>query len=136
MAQGLERIDNLSCADWTKALEDIRGGGIDSIPGSQLLTVVGLAVQGAKTFAENGLGTAEFFDNWVGSTCGVPDWSFELWIALLVAPDSLGTSVGCLRKNKSKCKRKDPVPETAKKYHAEESEPTEMKSAPHTESNF
>lgn len=136
MAQGLEKIDNLLCAIWVEAFKDILEVGINFIPGGEVLTVAGRAVQGAKTFAENGLEAADFFDNWVGDACGVPDWNFDLWTALLGGPDSLGTSVGCLRKNKSKCKRQDPVPDPPKKSHAEKpDEPTAKTSAPISESN-
>jgi len=109
VAQGLEKIDNVICAIWVEAFKDVLEVGINFIPGGEVLTVAGRAVEGAKTFAENGLEAADFFDNWVGSACGLPDWNFDLWTALLGGPDSLGTSVGCLRKNKSKCKRQDPV---------------------------
>jgi hypothetical protein len=63
------------------------------------------AVSAAKTFAQNGLEAREFFDDWVGDVCGVPDWDSQLWVALLGAPDSVGKSVGCFRKNRGKCRR-------------------------------
>lgn len=135
MAQGLEKIDNVICAIWVEAFKDVLEVGINFIPGGEVLTVAGRAVEGAKTFAENGLEAADFFDNWVGSACGLPDWNFDLWTALLGGPDSLGTSVGCLRKNKSKCKRQDPVPEPPRKSHADKSVPSEKTTAPHSESN-
>ncbi|KAG9521246.1 hypothetical protein KCU93_g7474, partial [Aureobasidium melanogenum] len=135
VAQGLEKIDNILCAIWVEAFKDILEVGINFIPGGEVLTVAGRAVQGAKTFAENSLEAADFFDNWVGDACGVPDWNFDLWTALLGGPDSLGTSVGCLRKNKSKCKRQDPVPDPPKKSHAEKPEPTAKTSAPISESD-
>lgn len=135
MAQGLEKIDNVICAIWVEAFKDVLEVGINFIPGGEVLTVAGRAVQGAKTFAENGLEAADFFDNWVGSACGLPDWNFDLWTALLGGPDSLGTSVGCLRKNKSKCKRQDPVPEPPRKSHADKSAPTEQTTAPRSEND-
>ncbi|KAG9520574.1 hypothetical protein KCV07_g4234, partial [Aureobasidium melanogenum] len=135
VAQGLEKIDNILCVIWVEAFKDILEVGINFIPGGEVLTVAGRAVQGAKTFAENSLEAADFFDNWVGDACGVPDWNFDLWTALLGGPDSLGTSVGCLRKNKSKCKRQDPVPDPPKKSHAEKPEPTAKTSAPISESD-
>lgn len=55
-----------------------------------------------------------FFDNWVGKACGIPSWDFDLFAVfkpLVNAPDSLGESKGCVRKNKSKCKRVDPKPD-------------------------
>lgn len=135
MARGLEKIDNIICAVWVETFKNILEVGINFIPGGEVLTVAGRAVQGAKTFAENGLEAADFFDNWVGDACGVPDWNFDLWTALLGGPDSLGTSVGCLRKNKSKCKRQGPVPDPPKKSHAEKPEPTTKTTAPISESD-
>lgn len=135
MAQGLEKIDNIICAVWVEAFKDILEVGINFIPGGEVLTVAGRAVQGAKTFAENGLEAADFFDNWVGDACGVPDWNIDLWTALLGGPDSLGTSVGCLRKNKSKCKRQDLVPDPPTESHAEKPEPTAKTTAPTSESD-
>jgi hypothetical protein len=135
VAQGLEKIDNVICAIWVEAFKDVLEVGINFIPGGEVLTVAGRAVQGAKTFAENGLEAADFFDNWVGSACGLPEWNFDLWTALLGGPDSLGTSVGCLRKNKSKCKRQDPVPEPPRMSHAEKSAPTEQTTAPRSEND-
>jgi hypothetical protein len=69
--------------------------------------VASQAIRAAKTFAENGLGAAEFFDKWVSDACGIADWDVELWVALLGAPDSVGTSVGCLREDQSKCQRQE-----------------------------
>lgn len=135
VAQGLGKIDKVICAVWVETFKDILDVGINFIPGGEVLTVAGRAVQGAKTFAENGLEAADFFDNWVGDACGVPDWNFDLWTALLGGPDSLGTSVGCLRKNKSKCKRQEPVPDPPRKSHAEKPEPTAKTTAPISESD-
>lgn len=120
VAQSLERIDDASCAIWTEALKDILGGGINSIPGGEVLTVAGRAVQGAKTFAENGLGATDFFNNWVGSACGLPNWNLDLWTALLGASNSLGTSVGYPREDKSGCKRQEPNPEPPRQSHVEQ----------------
>jgi hypothetical protein len=63
------------------------------------------AVSAAKTFAQNGLGAKEFFEGWVGDVCGAQDWDDEVWGGLLGAPDEVGRSVGCFRKDRDKCRR-------------------------------
>jgi hypothetical protein len=89
------------CVEWTQAFNDISNLGT-SIPLSQ---VMAQAVSAAKTFAQNGLGAKEFFEGWVGGVCGVMDWDEEVWGALIGAPDSVGKSVGCFRKDRDKCRR-------------------------------
>jgi hypothetical protein len=89
------------CAEWTQAFNDISNFGT-SIPHSQVRTQ---AVSAAKTFAQNGLGAEEFFEGWVGGVCGVLDWDDEVWGGLLGAPDEVGRSVGCFRKDRDKCRR-------------------------------
>ncbi|KAH0355889.1 hypothetical protein KCU83_g1508, partial [Aureobasidium melanogenum] len=110
VTQGLERTDTINCAMWHKVFNQILESGMKSVYGKELLNVAGQAIQGAKTFAENGLQAVNFFEDWVGQTCGVPYWDDNLWTALLGEPDSLGRSVGCLRKDKSECLRQNPAP--------------------------
>ena len=71
------------------------------------------AVQGAKTFAENGLEASSFFGDWVGPACRRPDWNFDLFGALLNQPDSVGVSTGCHRKKG--CQKIDPKPDPTNK---------------------
>lgn len=83
---------------------------MNSVSDKELLNVAGHAIQGAKTFAENRLQAVDFFEDWVGKICGVPDWDDNLWSALLGEPESLGRSVGCLRKDRSECLRQNSAP--------------------------
>jgi hypothetical protein len=112
VAQGLERIDDVLCAEWAEVFNDISNLGITTLPNGQVSKVVGQAIQAAKTFAENGLDAAELFDVWVRNVCGTPDWDIELWMALVDAPDSVGTSVECLREDQSKCQKQDVLSST------------------------
>ncbi|RYP58033.1 hypothetical protein DL769_009147 [Monosporascus sp. CRB-8-3] len=73
------------------------------------------AVQAAMALAQNGLEASSFFGGWVGPACGVPDWHFDLYNALLQAPDSIGVSTSCRWKTKADCKRLDPVPDPPKR---------------------
>ncbi|KAI8150498.1 hypothetical protein K4K49_012275, partial [Colletotrichum sp. SAR 10_70] len=111
VVEALEGIEKAVCAVMLESCNIILQSGVMAIPGGPFLRT---AVQGAKTFVENGLDAASFFDNWVGKACGIPSWDFDLFAVfnpLANAPDSLGESKGCLRKNKSKCKRVDPKPD-------------------------
>lgn len=112
-----------------EALNTILEVGIDAVPGGAVANGAKTAVQGAKSFAENGLTAASFFDNWIGDACGVPDWNFDLFGALLGAPDSMGTSIGCKRKNKADCKKVDSVPDPTKKP-TQDSKPTTQDNTP------
>ncbi|KAF2183380.1 hypothetical protein K469DRAFT_211108 [Zopfia rhizophila CBS 207.26] len=115
VAEGLAQLDNIICAVMLESFKTILEVGIEFVPGGAALNGAKTAVQGAKSFVENGLEAADFFGNWVGKACGVPDWNFDLWSALIGAPDSYGTSIGCRRKNKSECKKPESKPDTTKK---------------------
>ncbi|KAF5506966.1 hypothetical protein CGCA056_v013490 [Colletotrichum aenigma] len=84
-------------------LKSILDVGIDFAPTGNFLKAAKAAVQGAKTFSENGLEVGSFFGNWVGPACGKQDWSFDMFGALLNMPDSMGTSTGCHKKVKADC---------------------------------
>ncbi|KAI0007293.1 hypothetical protein F4779DRAFT_619740 [Xylariaceae sp. FL0662B] len=113
VAEGLQMLDNIICVAMLSAFKTIVEIGIDFVPGGAELNGAKSAVEGAKSFVENGLQAADFFDNWIGDACGVPDWNFDLWNSLVVAPDSFGVSIGCKKKNKADCK-KVPDPTTKK----------------------
>ncbi|RYP67030.1 hypothetical protein DL771_007449 [Monosporascus sp. 5C6A] len=97
VAEGLARLDDVLCVMMLEALNTVLEFGIAAIPGGAGARA---AVQAAKTFAENGL-EASSFGGWVGPACGVSDWNFDLFSALLQGPDSIGVSTGCHRKNKA-----------------------------------
>ncbi|KAK1636284.1 hypothetical protein BDP81DRAFT_394898 [Colletotrichum phormii] len=98
-----------------EAFQSIIEVGISFIPGGAALNGARAAVKGAKTFAENGLEAASFFGDWVGPACGVHDWKFDLFGALVNAPDSMGVSTGCHKKDKAACKRMESKPDPMKK---------------------
>ncbi|KAF2821656.1 hypothetical protein CC86DRAFT_373485 [Ophiobolus disseminans] len=115
VAQGLSQLDNLLCAIMLETFKIILDVGIMFVPGGAPANAAIKAVQGAKSFVENGLEAADYFGNWVGKACGMPDWNFDLWGALIGAPDSISTSIGCKKKNKADCKKMDPIPDPPKK---------------------
>ncbi|KAI1801438.1 hypothetical protein F4811DRAFT_460858 [Daldinia bambusicola] len=101
--EGLSELDNVICAVVLTAVTTLVEFGIDALPGGASLTAAQRAVEGAKTFVENGLDAASFFGDWIGSTCGISDFNFSLddiFMGLSEAPDELGVSKGCLKKNK------------------------------------
>ncbi|RYP24622.1 hypothetical protein DL765_000448 [Monosporascus sp. GIB2] len=112
VAEGLAKLDEVLCVMMLEALNTVLEFGIAAIPSGAGARA---AVQAAKTFAENGLEASSFFGGWVGPACGVSDWNFDLFSALLQGPDSIGVSTGCRRKNKADCKKLDPVPDPPKR---------------------
>ena len=118
--EGLAQLDNIICAVMLSSFKAILDVGLAFVPGGQAPTAVKAAVQGAKSFHQNGEEAASFFGDWVGPACGVPDFHFDISMVfgeLLGAPDSMsrGPPVGCKRKNKSECRKVDPVPDPSKK---------------------
>lgn len=94
------------------------------------------AVEGAKSFAENSMNPTDFFDGWVKKSCGMDKIELDYddtFDSLVNAPDSVGTSKGCKRKNKGDCKKLDAKPDpptTTKKDDAQET--TKKEEAPET----
>ncbi|KAK1672326.1 hypothetical protein BDP55DRAFT_731558 [Colletotrichum godetiae] len=115
VVEGLTILDKIICAAMLEAFQSIIEVGISFIPGGAALNGARAAVQGAKTFAENGLEAASFFGDWVGPACGVHNWKFDLFGALVNAPDSMGVSNGCHKKDKAACKRMVSKPDPTKK---------------------
>ena len=114
---GLSELNKVICLSMLSAFDAILQVGISAVPAGVLGNAARVAVQGAKTFAENGLDAASFFSGWIGPTCGIPNFNFDLlgmFTGLVAAPDSMGTSNGCSRKNKAQCvkpeSRPDPPP--------------------------
>ncbi|KAI0429383.1 hypothetical protein F5Y09DRAFT_342700 [Xylaria sp. FL1042] len=112
--KGLAELDNIICAVMLSAFKTILDIGLEFIPGGQASGAIKAAVQGAKSFYENGEDAASFFGNWIGPACGVPDFNFDIgavFTPLVNAPDSMsrGPPVGC--KRKSGCRPLDPVPD-------------------------
>ncbi|PGH12582.1 hypothetical protein AJ79_04203 [Helicocarpus griseus UAMH5409] len=107
--EGLFKLDNTIRAVLLEAFKTIAELGISAVPGGPAITAARKAIEGAKTFAEKGLDAASYFNSWVGKSCGVPDWDFDLvsvFGKLINAPDSMGTSKGCFQRNKKICKEK------------------------------
>lgn len=65
--EGLKEIDHVICAVMLESFKTIIEIGIDAIPGGAEATAAARAVEGAKTFFENGLTAADFFGNWVST---------------------------------------------------------------------
>lgn len=66
VVEALEQLDNIICAVMVSAFKSILEVGIMFVPGGQVTGAM-RAVQGAKSFVENGLEAADFFGNWVSS---------------------------------------------------------------------
>ncbi|KAI0882590.1 uncharacterized protein GGS22DRAFT_46646 [Annulohypoxylon maeteangense] len=101
--QGLSKLDNVICAVMLSAVVTLVEEGIDKVPGGSSVQAVQKAVEGAKTFIENGLDAVSFFGDWIGKSCGVSDFNFNLddiFDGLSGEPDSLGESKGCFKANK------------------------------------
>ncbi|KAI1388659.1 uncharacterized protein F4822DRAFT_252789 [Hypoxylon trugodes] len=101
--QALAQLDNVICAVVLTAVTTLVEEGIDSVPAGTSILAVKKAVEGAKTFVENGLDAVSFFGDWIGGSCGISDFNFSLddvFDGLSDAPDSLGESKGCLKMNK------------------------------------
>ncbi|KAI1352290.1 hypothetical protein F5Y01DRAFT_280458 [Xylaria sp. FL0043] len=110
--KGLAQLDNIICAVMLSAFKTILGIGLEFVPGGQASGAIKAAVQGAKSFYQNGEDAASFFGNWIGPACGVPDFNFDLgavFTPLVNAPDSMsrGPPVGC--KRKTGCRPVPPV---------------------------
>ncbi|ORY17841.1 hypothetical protein BCR34DRAFT_10171 [Clohesyomyces aquaticus] len=67
VAEALQQLDNIICAVMLESFKQILEIGIDFIPGGAEVNGIRRAVEGAKSFAENGLAAADFFGNWVSS---------------------------------------------------------------------
>ncbi|KAI1781237.1 hypothetical protein F4818DRAFT_33257 [Hypoxylon cercidicola] len=101
--QGLAQLDNVICAVIITAVVTLVEEGLDALPGGASVNAATKAVEGAKTFVENGLDAASYFGDWIGKSCGISDFNFNLddvFNGLTEAPDSLGASAGCFKANK------------------------------------
>jgi hypothetical protein len=67
VVEGLEKLDKIICAVMLESFKTIAEIGIEFIPGGAELNGARRAVEGAKSFAENGLEAADFFGNWVST---------------------------------------------------------------------
>ncbi|KAF3492377.1 uncharacterized protein GIQ15_01894 [Arthroderma uncinatum] len=97
--EGLEKLDDILCGVFATTIDIILEVALSATPVGQLKRI-GTFIKGAKTFAENGLGVADFFGGWITPVCG-KDWNKEVeptvFEVLAHAPDDLGTSAGCMR---------------------------------------
>jgi hypothetical protein len=66
VAEALEKLDNIICAVMLEAFKQIIDVGLMFVPGGQAVGAM-RAVQGAKSFYENGMEAADFFGNWVST---------------------------------------------------------------------
>ncbi|PKS08154.1 hypothetical protein jhhlp_005430 [Lomentospora prolificans] len=131
VVDALQQLDEVICSVFLSTFDTIIQTGLLLVPGGFEAKIasdgVRLAVQGAKTFIENGSEVADFFGGWVGPACNLPDWNFDLlgtiFGVLTNAPDSTGTSIGCVRKNKAACKKPDPKPDPPPKEKGPDDNP-------------
>ncbi|KAI2631820.1 hypothetical protein GGR54DRAFT_581125 [Hypoxylon sp. NC1633] len=100
--QGLGQLDNVLCAVVLSAVVTLVEQGLDAVPGGASIEAVAKAVEGAKTFVENGLDAASFFGDWIGDSCGIHDFSFNLddiFNGLGDASGAIASSIGCFKAN-------------------------------------
>lgn len=65
VAKGLAQLDNIICAVMLESFKTILDVGVMLVPGGAELGAAGKAIEGAKSFVENGMEAADFFGNWV-----------------------------------------------------------------------
>ncbi|KAI8957946.1 hypothetical protein F5Y11DRAFT_62453 [Daldinia sp. FL1419] len=102
--EALSQLDNVICAVVLTAVTTLVEEGLDALPGGASVTAAEKAVEGAKTFVENGLDAVSYFGDWIGQSCGISDFNFNLddvFQGLSDASDEIGTSKGCFRQNKA-----------------------------------
>ncbi|KAF6798163.1 hypothetical protein CSOJ01_12781, partial [Colletotrichum sojae] len=122
--ESLAKLDNIICGVFVQAVVEAVNIGFAFVPGGQGVTAARTAtkaaVQGAKSFAENAMTSYDFFDGWVKKGCGLEKIELDYqktFDSLVDAPDSLGTSTGCKRKERGRCKTQParPDPKTTDK---------------------
>ncbi|TGJ78377.1 hypothetical protein E0Z10_g10385 [Xylaria hypoxylon] len=134
----LQHLDNIICAIFLSAIQTIADIGLDFIPGKIALKGTEDVIRYAKSAYENGMTGANYYTNWVGDTCDVSGWNFDLesmFMDMVFAPDSMMgdgvSSTGCVlkSKDKSKCRdrRSEPDPMTSSKIHKGTSTTTKHK---------
>ncbi|KAK8126968.1 uncharacterized protein PG998_002727 [Apiospora kogelbergensis] len=117
VAKGLSQLDSLLCHMLIETFKTIADVGLMFVPGGAAVKGVSTTLKYAKSAFENGMSALNFFDGWVGDVCGNPQWDFSLegmFMDAVNAPDSMmgsDFSIGCVRKSKSKCKKRDPKPD-------------------------
>ncbi|KAK7936732.1 uncharacterized protein PG986_015170 [Apiospora aurea] len=113
VAKALAQLDNILCAIFVSAIKEVAEIGLMFVPGGAAVKGADKVIQYAKSAYENGMNAADFYTDWVGKACGVPNWHFgleDMFIDLVNAPDSMMGGViptGCLLKDKKRCKNLD-----------------------------
>ncbi|TKW52387.1 hypothetical protein CTA1_69, partial [Colletotrichum tanaceti] len=139
--ESLANLDKVICGVFVQSVVESISIGFAFVPGGQGVTVARAAtraaVEGAKSFAENGMNPGDFFDGWVKKSCGLDKLQLDYadtFASLVNAPDSAGTSTGCKRKKKSDCKKLDakPDPKTTKKDDGPKTTTTKKEDGPTT----
>ncbi|OTA52519.1 hypothetical protein K449DRAFT_440698 [Hypoxylon sp. EC38] len=98
--QALSELDNVLCAVVLSAITTLVEAGLSAVPGATAVQAAKKAVEGAKTFSENGLDAVSYFGTWIGNSCGISDFNFNLedtFTSLTTQPDSVGVSKGCFK---------------------------------------
>lgn len=126
--EGLGRLQDVLCGVMLSTLELFVKTAIEILPPGRAGTAAARVVEGAKTFAENGVAAASLFGDWIGPACKLTDLNWKpfdlnmLFQNMVSSPDSIGVSKGCFKKNKADCskpkaaptKKPDPVPSPTK----------------------
>ncbi|KAF6822241.1 hypothetical protein CMUS01_11167 [Colletotrichum musicola] len=116
--EGLAKLDTIICGVLLQSISEAISIGFAAVPGAgQAVTAARVAtrvaVESAKTLAENALDQDYFFDGWVQLACGFKKIDLDYrntFDELVNAPDSVGKSSGCKRTDK-KCRKLEPKPD-------------------------
>ncbi|KAK2001710.1 hypothetical protein LX36DRAFT_708408 [Colletotrichum falcatum] len=92
-------------------------GSKSGVEGAQ--SAIKAAVQGAKSFYENGEEAASFSGNWIGPSCGIPDFGFDL--SMVFDPSRQGPGLYVARQDVSP---RDKIEATRNPKHKPTVEPT------------
>ncbi|KAK0610895.1 hypothetical protein B0T14DRAFT_500090 [Immersiella caudata] len=116
VVEGLADLGKVICTTMLSTVDVFVKSALEFIPvtapAGAALTAARL-VEGAKTFVENGVAATSFFGDWIGPTCGIPEFNFDItrvFDNIIGLSDGIGTSIGCLKKNKGECTKPKPVP--------------------------
>ncbi|KAI1766486.1 hypothetical protein GGR53DRAFT_528579 [Hypoxylon sp. FL1150] len=91
--EGLSQLDNVICAVIIQAIVTLLEDGLENVPAGASIAAIEKAVEGAKTFSENGLDALSYFGDYIGKACAISNFNFDLtgvFDQLTEQPDDLG----------------------------------------------
>ncbi|KAF4547537.1 Hypothetical protein D9617_40g012760 [Elsinoe fawcettii] len=111
LVEGIAAVGNVICDDIMPAVNIFIEAALTVVPGGPALKGLTTAVRIAKTVVENAHDAADMM-SWFSGACGKPPdlKNFkpqDLLSGLSAQPDDLGRSLGCARRDKSKCVKSD-----------------------------